>query len=71
MGAAAEKAKANAQNDKVTANGANGEDLYDSIVEAIKTGLQKAEVPVYMDGKKVTDIVNRFLGSDAQEGRFA
>jgi Holliday junction resolvase RusA-like endonuclease len=64
-----QKVKEATKKDKVTTTGTDN--LYDNIVKAIKDGLKKADITVYMDGNKVTNIVNKKLGTTAMEGRFA
>lgn len=55
-------------------NGVNGttfDGLVSAVVQAIREGMQGVQVNSYLDGRELTDAVNRYQGEDLTAGRFA
>jgi hypothetical protein len=52
-------------------NGTTLDGLVTAVVQAIREGMQGVQVNSYLDGRELTDAVNRYQGEDLTAGRFA
>lgn len=52
-------------------NGTSFDGLVSAVVQAIREGMQGVQVNSYLDGRELTDAVNRYQGEDLTAGRFA